>query len=84
VVAKSPPIFRGRVRHVFTHRDLTADVFSVAAERASSGDAERRWVARDQLADLGVSSFTRKTLAAGMPAIAAKAARKRDKRREPA
>ena len=79
VVAKSPPVFRGRVRHVFTHRDLTADVFAVAAERASSAGPERRWVARDELHDLGVSSFTRKTLAAGLPAAA-----KRDKRREPA
>jgi adenine-specific DNA glycosylase len=72
------------VRHVFTHRDLTAEVFSVATARASSGDAERRWVARDELADLGVSSFTRKTLAAGSPPLAARTTRKRDKRREPA
>jgi A/G-specific adenine glycosylase len=67
VVATAPPVFRGRVRHVFTHRDLTADVFAVAARGASSAGPERRWVARDELADLGVSSFTRKTLAAGMP-----------------
>ena len=37
VVATSPPVFRGRVRHVFTHRDLTAEVFSVAAARVVVG-----------------------------------------------
>ncbi len=86
VRATSPPIFRGRVRHVFTHRDLTADVFSIADERPSSGgrqanDLERRWVARHELAGLGISSFTRKTLAAGLPPLTGRQ-RKGDKRRE--
>jgi A/G-specific adenine glycosylase len=65
VVATAPPVFRGRVRHVFTHRDLTADVFAVAAGRASSAGPERRWVARDELAELGISSCTRTTLSIG-------------------
>jgi len=65
VVTAAPPVFRGRVRHVFTHRDLTADVFAVSAKRASSASPERRWVAHDELAELGISSFTRKTLALG-------------------
>ena len=77
VVAAARPIFRGRVRHVFTHRDLTADVFSVGEARrprhaGGADDPARRWIARDDLAGdlagLGISSFTRKTLAAGLPA----------------
>jgi adenine-specific DNA glycosylase len=80
VVTREPAIFRGRVRHVFTHRDLTADVFSVGEARRTrhidgADDPDRRWVARDDLASLGISSFTRKTLAAGT--------QKADKRREP-
>jgi A/G-specific adenine glycosylase len=61
------PQFRGRVRHVFTHRDLTALVYAVSARAGDSvgraGDSVR-WVAPDELAGLGISSFTRKTLLA--------------------
>jgi A/G-specific adenine glycosylase len=75
--------YRGAVRHVFTHRDVTAEVFRVeVATRAGSGgarsggarsggarsggdssDAARVWIAADALGSLGVSSFTRKTIA---------------------
>jgi A/G-specific adenine glycosylase len=55
---------RGQVRHVFTHRDVTADVYRVSASprRARDGQATRRWLAPDALGTLGISSFTRKTL----------------------
>jgi A/G-specific adenine glycosylase len=57
---------RGAVRHVFTHRDVTAEVFRVDVARAGRSRAGSRWVALDGLSELGVSSFTRKTVALGM------------------
>jgi A/G-specific adenine glycosylase len=72
----------GRVRHVFTHRDLTAEIFALTEERAGAGraadaasDQQCRWVDPGQLGDLGISSFTRKTLT-----TAGIGARKRDRR----
>jgi A/G-specific adenine glycosylase len=59
--------YRGAVRHVFTHRDVTAELFRV--EVAASGPvaaANRRWIAPGGLAALGVSSFARKTVALGV------------------
>ena len=59
--------YRGAVRHVFTHRDVTAELFRV--EVAASGPAaaaDRRWIAPGGLAALGVSSFARKTVALGV------------------
>jgi A/G-specific adenine glycosylase len=57
-------VARGAVRHVFTHRDVTAEVFraTAAARRARDGQGTRRWLAPDALGDVGISSFTRKTL----------------------
>jgi A/G-specific adenine glycosylase len=57
-------VARGAVRHVFTHRDVTAEVFRAraAASRVRDGQATRRWLAPDALHTVGVSSFTRKTL----------------------
>lgn len=73
-VGAAAPEFRGRVRHVFTHRDMTAEIYAVtsavAPDRAGAGraadtdDAERRWVDPRRLGELGVSTFTRKTLRA--------------------
>ncbi len=57
---------RGAVRHVFTHRDVTAEVFRFDVARAGRSRADSRWVAVDGLAKLGVSSFARKTVALGM------------------
>jgi adenine-specific DNA glycosylase len=54
---------RGAVRHVFTHRDVTAEVFRVEVARAGGSRPDRRWVAIDGLGALGVSTFTRKTVA---------------------
>jgi A/G-specific adenine glycosylase len=51
----------GRVRHIFTHRDLTARVLRARARGTLRGDA--RWVSSAELGELGLSSFTRKTLA---------------------
>jgi len=62
-------VYQGSVRHVFTHRDVTADVFRVDAPAAPAWGAEgaaRRWVPLAALAALGVSTFTRKTVAVGL------------------
>jgi A/G-specific adenine glycosylase len=57
-------VARGAVRHVFTHRDVTAEVFrtKAAARRARDGQGTRRWLPPSELAGIGISSFTRKTL----------------------
>lgn len=52
----------GQARHVFTHRDVTATVFSGTAIGQPTG-MDARWVARAELGDLAISSFTRKLLA---------------------
>jgi A/G-specific adenine glycosylase len=57
---------RGAVRHVFTHRDVTAEVFRIEVARAGRSGAASRWVAPGALAGLGVSTFTRKTVALGL------------------
>ncbi|HEX3696945.1 MAG TPA: A/G-specific adenine glycosylase [Polyangia bacterium] len=76
------PQFRGRVRHIFTHRDLTAEVYAVVgrvmAKAISPSDDVRRWVAADELPTLGISSFTRKTLAAAATGRRPKSRGKRD------
>jgi A/G-specific adenine glycosylase len=53
---------RGAVRHVFTHRDVTAEVFRVEVARAGRSRQDRRWIAIEGLGALGVSTFTRKTV----------------------
>ncbi|MDB4980735.1 MAG: mutY, partial [Myxococcales bacterium] len=57
-------VHRGQIRHVFTHRDVTAEIFRTTAtdRRARDGGATRRWLAPDALSEVGISSFTRKTL----------------------
>ncbi|HEY4392543.1 MAG TPA: A/G-specific adenine glycosylase [Polyangia bacterium] len=60
---------RGAVRHVFTHRDVTADVFRIEIARAGRSRLDRRWVAVDGLGALGVSTFTRKTLALALDGV---------------
>jgi A/G-specific adenine glycosylase len=50
----------GSVRHVFTHRDLTAQVLRAHATGTARGDT--RWAAPSELDELALSSFTRKTL----------------------
>jgi A/G-specific adenine glycosylase len=61
-------VARGSVRHVFTHRDVTAEVFRATAEggRAREGGATRRWLSPEALATVGISSFTKKTLQAAL------------------
>ncbi len=56
---------RGTFRHVFTHRDATVEVYRVAAasRRVRDGHATRRWLAREALDTVGISTFTRKALA---------------------
>jgi A/G-specific adenine glycosylase len=50
----------GSIRHVFTHRDVTAEVVRQRAQGQALPAA--RWVDPAALADLPLSSFTRKTL----------------------
>ncbi|MES1157531.1 MAG: A/G-specific adenine glycosylase [Haliangium ochraceum] len=62
---------QGVVRQIFTHRDVRAEVFRIqvgaAARLADAPDlGEARWLAPGALADVGLSSFTRKTLAVGL------------------
>ena len=59
----------GAIRHLFTHRDVTAEVFRFAAsaDRAAERDtaptqAPTRWVSLTALDRVALSSFTRKTL----------------------
>ena len=59
---------RGDVRHVFTHRDVTAEVFRIDVARAGRSRGDQRWVAPGGMAELGVSTFTRKTIAVGLGA----------------
>jgi A/G-specific adenine glycosylase len=56
----------GAIRHVFTHRDVTAEVFRIDVSRAVRPRADQRWVPPAGMKELGVSSFTRKTVALGL------------------
>jgi A/G-specific adenine glycosylase len=58
--------YRGAVRHVFTHRDVTAELFRVDVDAAGGAAPDRRWVAPGALAALGVSTFARKTVVLGV------------------
>jgi A/G-specific adenine glycosylase len=61
--------YRGAIRHVFTHRDVTAELFRVDVEASRAPAAlsdSQRWVSPAGLAALGVSSFARKTVRAGL------------------
>jgi A/G-specific adenine glycosylase len=64
-------VYRGAVRHVFTHRDVTAELFRVDVDgrraRAPAG-VDGRWVSPAALATLGVSTFARKTVRVGVAA----------------
>ena len=62
--------YRGAVRHVFTHRDVTAEIFRVKVPARHPAGADRRWVAAEGLGLLGVSTFTRKTIAVAVRATA--------------
>lgn len=63
----------GEVRHVFTHRDLLAEVYDVEgpapAQRLRDGalpsDPDVRWASAADLGSMAVSSLLRKLLAAG-------------------
>jgi A/G-specific adenine glycosylase len=55
------PELVGAIRHIFTHRDVTAAVFRVVAR--GEGPAAGRWLGHDESGEVALSSFTRKTLA---------------------
>ncbi len=59
---------RGAVRQVFTHRDVRAEVFrvQVAGRGRETRGADQRWVAPGALDELGLSTYTRKTIAVGL------------------
>jgi A/G-specific adenine glycosylase len=60
---------RGIVRQVFTHRDVRAEVFRVQVVKAGRTRAiDARWITPARLAQVGLSSFTRKTIALGLSA----------------
>ena len=60
--------YRGAVRHVFTHRDVTAELFRVDVAASGPPAPDRRWVSPDGLGALGVSIFARKNVAMGVGA----------------
>ncbi|HEY2729852.1 MAG TPA: A/G-specific adenine glycosylase [Polyangia bacterium] len=72
---------RGAVRHVFTHRDVTAEVFraDAAARRGRDGHAARRWLPPEALDSVGISSFARKTLHLALGAPGPRKRSKQDK-----
>jgi A/G-specific adenine glycosylase len=55
------PVRLGAIRHIFTHRDVTATVFRVVAR--GEGPPAGRWLRPDEHDRIALSSFTRKTLA---------------------
>lgn len=59
---------QGVVRQIFTHRDVRAEVFriEVAARVARAARPDLRWVSPAGLDQLGLSNFTRKTIAVGL------------------
>lgn len=64
----------GQVRHIFTHRDATVDVFDVdvtpGREKRGSerqGGPSHIWAARDGYKDLALSTFVRKQLDLASP-----------------
>jgi A/G-specific adenine glycosylase len=66
-------VARGSVRHVFTHRDVTAEVFRVEATTAAAlGETAARWIGFQDLGALGISTFARKTVALGLGEAVAK------------
>jgi A/G-specific adenine glycosylase len=62
--------YRGSIRHVFTHRDVTAELFRVEAAPSGRSAAQppdaHRWVSPDGMRALGLSSFARKTVRVGL------------------
>jgi len=60
--------YRGAIRHVFTHRDVTAELFRVDVDVVADEAPSARWVSPAGLAALGVSTFARKTVALGLGA----------------
>jgi A/G-specific adenine glycosylase len=58
--------YRGAVRHVFTHRDVTAELFRVDVDASGPPAPDHRWVPPSTLGALGVSTFARKTVEMGV------------------
>jgi len=67
-----PAALAGEVRHVFTHRDLRAEVYEIAGQslgdESIEDDVDVRWASSTDLEEMAVSSLLRKLLAAGTPA----------------
>ncbi len=64
----------GAIRHVFTHRDVTATVYRVATRGELPPSAEQGWIGEADLGSLAISSFARKTLALLNTTVATSAA----------
>jgi A/G-specific adenine glycosylase len=63
LVAREPLRPAGTVRHIFTHRDVTARVLRAPASGSLRRGSETRWISIAAPGMLALSSFTRKTLA---------------------
>ena len=63
LAARGPAVRAGVVRHIFTHRDVTARVVRAGVTGTPTAAEKARWVSRDELANLALSSFARKMLA---------------------
>jgi len=77
----------GQIRHVFTHRDLVAEVYDVdglpatgrGADESPDADADVRWASPAELDEMAVSSLLRKLLAVGSSTAAVSALRRSGK-----
>lgn len=63
LAATGPVESAGTIRHIFTHRDLTARVLRASVRGEPRGTLPARWVAPEEIHALALSSFARKTLA---------------------
>jgi len=63
LVPRDPLRPAGTVRHIFTHRDVTARVLRVPVSGSVRRGSDARWISMAAPGRLALSSFTRKTLA---------------------
>jgi A/G-specific adenine glycosylase len=77
VTVRGPAQLVGGFRHVFTHRDVTAQVYRAEARdaRLRAGEFDLRWIAPAERGAIALPTFTRKALTlldAAVPAPTAK------------
>ena len=64
-----------RVRHAFSHFDMTLEAFACEASGEIATNAPARWVSRESIADYGMSAAMRRALEAASGAFSASTAR---------